>query len=94
MLNVGVIGCGGMGRDHVRRLTHVITSTKVVAVSDVFEEGGRKVADQYGVKFYKDGVDLIHDPEVDAVVVCTADEFLSLIHISRCSDRRLIDWPS
>ena len=75
MLNVGVIGCGGMGRDHVRRLTHVITSTKVVAVSDVFEEGGRKVADQYGVKFYKDGVDLIHDPEVDAVVVCTADEF-------------------
>ncbi len=75
MLNVGVIGCGGMGRDHVRRLTHGITSTKVVAVSDVFEEGGRKVADQYGVKFYKDGVDLIHDPEVDAVVVCTADEF-------------------
>ena len=75
MLRVGVIGCGGMGRDHIRRLTHVITSTTVVAVSDVFEEGGKKVAEQYGVKFYKDGADLIHDPEVDAVVVCTADPF-------------------
>lgn len=42
MLRVGVIGCGGMGRDHIRRLTHVITSTTVVAVSDVFEEGGKK----------------------------------------------------
>lgn len=73
MLRVGVIGCGGMGRDHIRRLTNVITSTTVVAVSDVFEEGGKKVAAQYGVKFYKEGADLIHDPEVDAVVVCTAD---------------------
>ena len=53
MLRVGVIGCGGMGRDHIRRLTNVITSTIVVAVSDVFEEGGKKVAAQYGVKFYK-----------------------------------------
>lgn len=75
MLNVGVIGCGGMGRDHIRRLTNVITSTKVVAVSDVFEEGGKKVAEQYGVKFYKEGADLINDPEVQAVVVCTADPF-------------------
>lgn len=75
MVKVGVIGCGGMGRDHIRRLTNVITGTQVVAVSDVFEEGGKKVAAQYGTKFYKDGVDLINDPEVEAVVVCTADPF-------------------
>lgn len=75
MVQVGVIGCGGMGRDHIRRLTNVITGTKVVAVSDVFEEGGKKVAAQYGAKFYKQGEDLVNDPDVQAVVVCTADPF-------------------
>lgn len=38
MLRVGVIGCGGMGRDHIRRLTEKIQGAEVVAVSDVFEE--------------------------------------------------------
>ena len=75
MIRVGVIGCGGMGRDHIRRLSEVIAGAKVVAVSDVFEEGGKKVAAQYGTKFYKEGVDLINDPEVDAVMICTADPF-------------------
>ena len=36
MLRVGVIGCGGMGRDHIRRLTEKIQGAEVVAVSDVF----------------------------------------------------------
>ena len=39
MLNVGVIGCGGMGKDHIKRLTNKIQGANVVAVSDVFEEG-------------------------------------------------------
>lgn len=32
MLNVGVIGCGGMGRDHIKRLTEKIQGAQVVAV--------------------------------------------------------------
>ncbi len=44
MLNVGVIGCGGMGKDHIKRLTEKIQGAEVVAVSDVFEEGARKAA--------------------------------------------------
>ena len=38
MLRVGVIGCGGMGKDHIKRLTNKIQGAEVVAVSDVFEE--------------------------------------------------------
>ena len=33
MLKVGVIGCGGMGKDHIRRLTNKIQGAQVVAVS-------------------------------------------------------------
>ena len=45
MLRVGVIGCGGMGRDHIKRITERIQGAEVVAVSDVFEEGAKKAAE-------------------------------------------------
>lgn len=51
MLRVGVIGCGGMGRDHIRRLTEKIQGAEVVAVSDVFEESARKAAQIQEQKF-------------------------------------------
>ena len=50
MLRVGVIGCGGMGRDHIRRLTEKIQGAEVVAVSDVFEESARKAAEICGAR--------------------------------------------
>ena len=70
MLNVGVIGCGGMGRDHIRRITERTQGAQVAAVSDVFEESARKAAEiAGGAKVYTNGKDLINDPEVDAVLI-------------------------
>ena len=70
MLNVGVIGCGGMGKDHIKRLTEKIQGAQVVAVSDVFEEGAKEAAKiAGGAKVYTDGKDLINDPDVDAVFI-------------------------
>ena len=42
MLNVGVIGCGGMGRDHISSMNNKIQGAQVVAVCDVFEESAKK----------------------------------------------------
>ena len=50
MLRVGVIGCGGMGKDHIRRLTNKIQGAEVVAVSDVFEESAKQAAEICGAK--------------------------------------------
>ena len=67
MLKVGVIGCGGMGRDHIKRLTERTQGAQVVAVSDVFEEGAKKAAQiAGGAKVYTDSKALISDPEVEA----------------------------
>ncbi len=72
-LQIGVVGLGAIGRDHVKRLNERITGCKVVAVSEVNEEVGRSVAQKYGAKYYADGEELIRSPEVQAVMVTTWD---------------------
>jgi myo-inositol 2-dehydrogenase/D-chiro-inositol 1-dehydrogenase len=69
-VNVGVIGTGMIGQDHVRRLTHVLSGARVAAVTDMDADRARAVADGVpGVRVHDSGQDLITDPEVDAVVV-------------------------
>ncbi len=69
MLRVGVIGCGGRGKDHIRRLTNKIQGAEVVAVSDVFAASAEEAAKICGAKVYVDAVDLINADDVDAVFV-------------------------
>ena len=44
-LNIGVIGTGMIGVDHIRRLTEVLPGAAVVAVSDIDRERAQAVAD-------------------------------------------------
>lgn len=71
-LNVGVIGAGMIGQDHIRRLTHVLSGARVAAVADVDLDRAKSVAGRLpGARAHETGQDLIHDDEVDAVVVCS-----------------------
>ncbi len=71
MLKVGVIGCGMIGKEHVKRLSTRLKNVEVVAVSDVFVGEAKKVAETCGAKVYEDAKALIADSQVDAVVVTT-----------------------
>jgi myo-inositol 2-dehydrogenase/D-chiro-inositol 1-dehydrogenase len=69
-LNVGVIGVGMIGQDHIRRLTHVLSGARVAAVTDVDLERAKSVADNLpSARVHETGHELIKDEEVDAVVV-------------------------
>ena len=74
VLKVGIIGCGGMGRDHCRRLINNIPGATVVAVGDYFAQAADDTAAQFGIKSYGNDCDaVINDPEVEAVLVVTSD---------------------
>jgi myo-inositol 2-dehydrogenase/D-chiro-inositol 1-dehydrogenase len=71
MLKVGVIGTGMIGKDHIRRMTTVLSGVQVTAVTDVDAAVAAAVGSSIGAAVHPDGASLIASPEVDAVVVCS-----------------------
>src|SRR5680860_164429 len=71
-LKVGVIGTGMIGRDHIRRLTEVVSGAEVVAVTDPDEVAAKEVAAGLpSAKVHATGEDLVADDDVEAVIVCS-----------------------
>src|SRR5690349_21972607 len=71
-LNVGVIGVGMIGQDHIRRITHVVSGARISAVADVdFDRAKSVAADLPSAKALQTGQDLINDDGIDAAVVAS-----------------------
>jgi myo-inositol 2-dehydrogenase/D-chiro-inositol 1-dehydrogenase len=72
VVSVGVIGAGLMGSTHARLLATAVSGAEVVAISDALPESAARVAEELGVRtIHTDGLELIADPAVDAVVVAS-----------------------
>lgn len=69
-VRVGVIGTGMIGRDHIRRITQVLSGGTIAAVTDVDAARAEQAAAALpGVTVHPSGRDLIADPAVSAVLV-------------------------
>lgn len=74
VLNIGVIGCGGILQTmHIRYLRE-LPEFEIGAICDISEKVLDGVGDQYGVKNrYTDYRDLVKQPDLHAVFVATHD---------------------
>lgn len=73
-VRVGVVGVGVMGADHARKLSRVVSGADVVAVSDFDGDVAGRLAAELGARVVSDGISLIEDVDVDAVVIATRDD--------------------
>ncbi|MBL6430096.1 MAG: Gfo/Idh/MocA family oxidoreductase [Maritimibacter sp.] len=69
-LNIGIIGTGMIGQDHIRRLTRVLSGAAVVAVTDIDLDRARQAAPE-GAQVFDTPKALITSDQVDAIVICS-----------------------
>ena len=73
MLKVGIIGCGKIAqRRHVPEYASNIHA-KNIGYFDARTEAAEALAAQYGGKVYDSIDDMLSDPEVESVSVCTSN---------------------
>ena len=71
MIGVGLIGCGVIGPTHIEAYQK-LPNVKIVHISDLVPEKMQEKGDKYNiVKRSQNYHDLLADPEVDLVSVCT-----------------------
>ncbi|MGO5052526.1 inositol 2-dehydrogenase [Lachnospiraceae bacterium LCP25S3_G4] len=81
-LRVGIIGAGRIGKLHANNLVNRVPNAEVVAISDVYYDGAKKLAESLGVtKAYEDYKEILTDPEIDAVFICSSTDTHSLISL-------------
>jgi len=75
-IRAGVIGAGRIGRLHAENIIFSLNNmAEITSVSDVNLDAAKKWADGLGInKVYSDYKDILNDPEVDAVLICTSTE--------------------
>lgn len=71
-LRLGVIGTGRIGKVHIATLVQSVPKAEVVAIADININGAREVAKDFGIStVYSNYMDVINNPEVEAVVICS-----------------------
>jgi myo-inositol 2-dehydrogenase/D-chiro-inositol 1-dehydrogenase len=74
-LRIGVIGAGAMGSAHCRIIAGNVSGAELAAVSDVDVRRAGEVARETGdAGVHEDPLELIADPQVDAVVIASSDD--------------------
>lgn len=73
-VRVGVIGLGVMGADHARTLHRMVANAVVIAVTDLNTDRSAQLsAEIESASVASDGIALINDDEVDAVIIASHD---------------------
>lgn len=69
MMRAAIIGTGFIGSAHATAYKN-LTKTTLVAICDLSEEKGKKAAEDFSCKYYKDAEDMLRSEEIDIVDIC------------------------
>lgn len=69
MLNIGLIGSGFIGAVHAVAYQRV-SNAKLVAVADINETSGRKIADEFSCNYYQQAEQMLQDEDIQVVDIC------------------------
>ena len=84
IVNVGVIGCGGIANGKHMPALQKIKNVRMVAFCDIIEERAVEAAEKFGVegaKSYTDYKELLKDDSIEVVHVCTPNRYHAFISI-------------
>ena len=81
-LKIGIIGAGRIGNLHAANLVNRVADAEVAAISDVYLPAAQELASKLGVKVATaDYHEILSDPEIDAVFICSSTDTHSPISI-------------
>ena len=69
-IRFAILGCGTIGDVHARAIAE-LESAELVAVCDSSPERAGEYSAKYGVKAYTDYSELLSNPDIDAILICT-----------------------
>jgi predicted dehydrogenase len=72
-LRIGIVGCGGIGRTHLR--TYGALGIIPTALADTFAASLESAATEYGGTAYSDYREMIQQEQLDAISICTPPGF-------------------
>lgn len=74
-VRIGLVGAGVMGAEHARLLVEEVNGCELVGIADADMARARNVANGLGIaRAEAEGLALVRDPEVDAVLVASPDD--------------------
>ncbi len=73
-MNLGIIGFGRMGRLHATSVAERVPTLKLAAVSDP-DSRAEAAAATFGAPYFADWRELVAQPELDAIVICSPSDY-------------------
>ncbi|MBN1541788.1 Gfo/Idh/MocA family oxidoreductase [candidate division KSB1 bacterium] len=95
-LNIGLIGVGRLGSMYAEYLAYRVPSATLVATADLIPDRAQEAAERYDLpRWYDNHSDLLHDPEIDAVVITatTRNHKEIVIDAARCKKPTFCEKP-
>lgn len=70
-MNIALIGCGRISRNHLESIKKFPNDLNLVAVCDIVEDKAKKAGEKYGAEYYTKYEKMLERGDIDIISVCT-----------------------